>query len=185
MKFGKLTVIRLSVENEKGKPKKWACVCDCDPEREVTVLGSDLRRGGTKSCGCYRKMINTKDLTGQKFNRLTVLERAGNNKSGRSLWKCKCDCGREDVIAIAKNLLNGGKQSCGCLNIDNNIERSTTHGDSKSRMYSIYRGMLQRCNNPNFKYSIIMEARGLWYRLNGQMLMGIATLKFGLWKMDI
>ena len=32
------------------------------------------------------------DLTGQKFGRLLVLERA-ENKYGRTAWKCKCDCG--------------------------------------------------------------------------------------------
>ena len=32
------------------------------------------------------------DLTGMKFGRLTVIERAGKTKQGNALWKCKCDC---------------------------------------------------------------------------------------------
>jgi hypothetical protein len=47
---------RLVVEHHAGsKPKDgtlWSCVCDCG-NRHV-VLGSVLRRGITKSCGCYR-----------------------------------------------------------------------------------------------------------------------------------
>lgn len=34
-----------------------------------------------------------KDLTEQKFNRLTVLELAKRNSSGQIQWECKCDCG--------------------------------------------------------------------------------------------
>ena len=42
-------------------------------------------------------MSKVKDLTGQTFGRLKVLERAGSNKDGRALWLCKCDCGNETV----------------------------------------------------------------------------------------
>ena len=34
-----------------------------------------------------------KDLTGQKFNRLTVLGLGKRNSNGQIQWKCKCDCG--------------------------------------------------------------------------------------------
>lgn len=60
------------------------------------------------------------DLTGQKFGRLTVIERAKNYKSGQSRWLCKCDCGNEKVIAVG-NLKNGHTQSCGCLRKNANI----------------------------------------------------------------
>lgn len=55
------------------------------------------------------------DLTGQKFGRLSVIERAPNNKDGRTMWKCRCDCGNERII-MGKSLRNGHTQSCGCLN---------------------------------------------------------------------
>lgn len=38
------------------------------------------------------------DLTGMKFGRLTVIERAGKTKQGNALWKCKCDCGNETIV---------------------------------------------------------------------------------------
>lgn len=53
------------------------------------------------------------DLTGQKYGRLTVLERA-ENINGRVAWKCKCDCGNE-INVMAKSLRNGNTKSCGCL----------------------------------------------------------------------
>lgn len=33
------------------------------------------------------------DLSGQKFGKLTVINRVGKNKWGSTIWLCKCDCG--------------------------------------------------------------------------------------------
>lgn len=63
------------------------------------------------------------DLTGQKFGRLTVISRAGNDKDGRAKWLCRCDCGNERRI-LGKSLRNGHTQSCGCLNKEVNSKRS-------------------------------------------------------------
>lgn len=57
------------------------------------------------------------DLTGKRFGRFTVIKRAQNNKDGRAMWLCKCDCGNERVV-LGKCLRNGHTQSCGCLNKD-------------------------------------------------------------------
>lgn len=53
------------------------------------------------------------DLTGQKFGRLTVIERAVLNK-GSALWRCRCDCG-SGVVVSSSNLRSGHTKSCGCL----------------------------------------------------------------------
>ncbi len=55
-------------------------------------------------------MRKLRDLTGKKFNRLTVVERA----DGTDLWRCKCDCGNE-TITKGSRLLNQTTKSCGCL----------------------------------------------------------------------
>lgn len=34
-----------------------------------------------------------KDLTGQKFNMLTVLNITDKRQNGSVVWHCKCDCG--------------------------------------------------------------------------------------------
>ena len=38
------------------------------------------------------------DLTGQKFGKLTVIERHGIDKHGHATWRCKCECGSETVV---------------------------------------------------------------------------------------
>lgn len=59
-------------------------------------------------------MGNRRDLTGQRFGRLTVIKEAGRSKQGHCLWLCHCDCGNE-VVAMGSSLFAGYKRSCGCL----------------------------------------------------------------------
>ena len=63
-----------------------------------------------------------KDLTGERFGRLIVIERAEDyvspDGSHSSKWLCNCDCGNE-VVVIGKNLTRkNGTKSCGCLRRD-------------------------------------------------------------------
>ena len=51
-------------------------------------------------------MTHFKDITGQRFGRLTAVERVGNDKRGRALWKCRCDCGCYKVTSL-NSLRNG------------------------------------------------------------------------------
>ena len=56
------------------------------------------------------------NLIGEKFGRLTVLSRAPNDKNGRSMWYCECDCGSEEIKAYRQDhLKSGATTSCGCL----------------------------------------------------------------------
>ena len=64
------------------------------------------------------KLIN---ITGKKFERLTVLERAQNNSSGRACWKCECEC-KNIIIVEGSKLRNGSVKSCGCLRRDRTSE---------------------------------------------------------------
>ena len=64
-------------------------------------------------------MGRIKDLTGEKFGRLTVIKYTGkNDKRGNTIWLCKCDCGNI-VEANAYRLKNDEKKSCGCLYKEN------------------------------------------------------------------
>ena len=59
---------------------------------------------------------NVKNLSGQTFGRLKVIERNGSDKHGKALWKCICECGSEKiVIATTSQLTTSHTQSCGCL----------------------------------------------------------------------
>ncbi len=107
-KFGRLTVISRADNNQKGRTR-WLCQCDCGKQK--TVLASNLIRGNTKSCGCQAHL---KDLTGQKFGRLTVISRADNDQKGRTQWLCQCDCGKQKTV-LSLNLISGNTKSCGCI----------------------------------------------------------------------
>ena len=54
------------------------------------------------------------DLTNQRIGNLLVLEPGPNKGSGRTTWKCLCDCGEFCIIGT-KELRNGDTRSCGCL----------------------------------------------------------------------
>jgi len=49
-RFGRLTVVKKVPS--KNTNARWLCKCDCG--NEITVLGTTLRRGESKSCGCLR-----------------------------------------------------------------------------------------------------------------------------------
>lgn len=55
------------------------------------------------------------DISGRRFGKLVVVERAGSNANGRALWNCLCDCGKS-VVVKGNALLSGNTRSCGCLN---------------------------------------------------------------------
>lgn len=59
-------------------------------------------------------MSKFQNLTGQKFGRLTVIERA-ENKGKNTMWLCRCDCGNKTYVSRT-HLKNGDIKSCGCLN---------------------------------------------------------------------
>lgn len=102
-RFGRLVVID---EYKKGKWITCKCRCDCGTIKEVRKYS--LMHGNTTSCGCIRR----EDMTGQRFGKLVALEYAG-RKYEKTLWKCRCDCGRE-VIVDRANLVRGITTSCGC-----------------------------------------------------------------------
>lgn len=93
-------------------------------------------------------MSNAKELSGQRFGRLTVIERIG-SKNRCILWKCKCDCGNETEV-ISNVLVNGHTKSCGCLKDEAFLKRNTKHGQADTRLYKIWQGMIQRCTNHNY-----------------------------------
>ena len=102
-------------------------------------------------------MSKLKDLTGQTFERLTVVSRAENSKDGQARWNCKCVCGNTTIVS-GVYLRRGKIKSCGCYmrEVIADIGRqSKIHGESKTRLYRVWRGIKQRVNDPNrakYKY---------------------------------
>jgi hypothetical protein len=101
------------------------------------------------------------DLTGQVFGRLTVIEKAKQrDASGRILWRCKCNCGKETFV-ITNLLKKGHTKSCGCLHSDLLSERNKTHGKTYDSIYIVYRNMLVRCVDKNNKQYPNYGGRGI------------------------
>lgn len=53
-----------------------------------------------------------KDLTGQRFGSLTVIEFAGVDKHDHAKWRCRCKCGSK-VVKLGRSLTSGNTKSCG------------------------------------------------------------------------
>lgn len=100
------------------------------------------------------------DLTGQRFGRLTVIEKAGVNKHHASLWKCQCDCGGSTVVA-GSSLKIGNTRSCGCIQRKRTQETLTTHCGSGTRLHRIWKMMKQRCYNKNSADYMRYGGRGI------------------------
>lgn len=94
-------------------------------------------------------MPKLKNLIGQKFNFLLVIDRAANSSDKRTMWKCICDCG--NIVSVRSDLLkSGNNKSCGCYH----KKFLKTHGFKGSPEYSSWQGMKTRCTNskaPNYK----------------------------------
>ena len=57
--------------------------------------------------------LRSSDLAGQRFGRLTAVERIGSDRHAKVLWLCKCDCGGS-TEGISSDLRAGKLRSCGC-----------------------------------------------------------------------
>ena len=99
------------------------------------------------------------NLTGQKFGRLTVVERA-ENRYRQTIWRCLCDCGKT-VEVQGKHLKDGYTTSCGCYRSECLTTRDTIHGFRREKLYEVYKSMKQRCFNPNNKHYSYYGGRGI------------------------
>ena len=101
-------------------------------------------------------------------NNLVYIEESGfkyyDNGTRKRLVKVKCHCG--NIFTTRLNDVRLGKtKSCGCYNIQKIKERSTKHGLSANReehpLYAVWKGIKQRCLNPNQKQYRDYGGRGI------------------------
>jgi sugar diacid utilization regulator len=94
-------------------------------------------------------MPKMKNLLGMKFGRLTVLGLDDQRASdGQARWICLCNCG-ETTVVMGGNLTRGHSKSCGCWMRERMSKLNLTHGKSSLKIYSIWMGMLKRCQSRN------------------------------------
>ena len=111
-RFGHLVVEARTADKKNGF-RIWLCRCDCG--NTVLMDTRWIQRGTKMDCGCITKLpVGAKDITGQRFGRLTAIEPTGMRGYGGCLvWRCLCDCGNY-VDAPLNQLRSGYKKSCGC-----------------------------------------------------------------------
>ena len=97
-------------------------------------------------------MSNLIDLKGQKFGKLTVIERA-ENKGKNTRWLCLCECGNKTIVH-AISLRSGSTKSCGCYKSIAPKLSNTKHGMSHTTTHKIWCDIKSRCfclNDPAYK----------------------------------
>lgn len=147
--FGRLTVLYRTKPPKWVKSKTqtyWLCQCQCG--NFIQVRTGALITNGVQSCGCLHsetasKLMkeylinnpipwNKKDLTDQKFGKLTALENYSHKQ--RSYWKCQCECGNfRDVETY--NLTHQKIFDCGCSNLSNGEYKIKTFLDLNNIIY--------------------------------------------------
>lgn len=172
--FGWLTVIKRA-DSANGR-KRYLCRCKCG--KEVIKFGKYLRNGATTSCGCVRskKFRGTnsrtyKDLTGQVFGKLTVIN-VKNFNNGRANFLCKCECGNMTIVSSG-NLQCGKTKSCGCLKTIDKMLECTNKSLSVERGTSVFGlmrknilKMLNSCNPQGYLIRMARKSsRGILYDL--------------------
>lgn len=160
-KFGRLTAIKI-VPN-KRKDTYWLCKCDCGNTKEVDTYR--LRSGHTRSCGCLEQENREKrkeidELIGKQYAHLLIIKEIPTSKYEIRKVLCKCECGTEKIISL-KDVLNGHTQSCGCYRKKVSAEKMTTHGMSDTRLYKVWRLMIQRCYDKNCSVYSRYGGRGI------------------------
>lgn len=96
---------------------------------------------------------------GEKFNDLTVIgfEHVKRGKTWCWNWICRCKCGMIKSVNPYR-VINGNTKSCGCGKTDRIIKYNNTekvihgyarNGNKRNRLYTIWRGMKERCLNKN------------------------------------
>lgn len=87
------------------------CLCACGTRK--VIAKKHLLSGATRSCGCLRGEGHLVIKPGDRYGRLTVIERMP-NKGKRTVWRCRCGCGNTADVTTTE-LRSGDTKSCGCL----------------------------------------------------------------------
>ena len=85
-----------------------------------------------------------KDITGQRFNKLTATRFLYSKRNQGFFWEFLCDCGNKKILR-AFNVVKGLSKSCGCIR----KKIRETHKMSTSRTYRTWAAMKNRCTNKN------------------------------------
>lgn len=88
-------------------------------------------------------MPRYKDITGQRFGRLTAQYRQPWKRAGKSVWHCVCDCGNEvdvrlEMLTVPKGSQRSKTRSCGCLQAEYFVNPQNGVDYSQSYLGKVY-----------------------------------------------
>jgi hypothetical protein len=127
--FGRWLVLEIHPKRANGGQVQWLCRCTCDTER--VVLGGELRRGGSTSCGCFQreqlaKRVTKHGLSGTRVYHAyqNILQRCRNPNSRAYSWYgargIDIECSFEEFFADVGHPLPG--QSIDRIDNDGNYK---------------------------------------------------------------
>lgn len=97
------------------------------------------------------------DLTGQRFDRLLVIDKYGKKCKNRDIyWNCQCDCGNI-ITTKASRLINGMSKSCGCYRKAIIQNRQTTIDDYEKALESKYRAYKWAADYRNIYFDLSLN----------------------------
>ena len=99
--------------------------------------------------------MKARDITGQTFGHLTAIHEVS-RKRGSHRWEFMCKCGAF-TITDKYAVMSGATKMCRTCA----YASSRTHGLTKSRIYRIWSGMIQRCYNPKVRIYKNYGGRGI------------------------
>jgi hypothetical protein len=154
--------------NSLGIPRLVA-KCQCGVERDYR--GDNIVSGKIKSCGCARFEVDYASFIGKQFEKLLILDFERRAKG--AVFLVQCNCGSTKKWTNAKGVLDGRTKSCGChknalssLRIKELHSRfpngtNSSHRMTGTQVYRAWKGMKNRCYNPNNKKFPHYGARGI------------------------
>lgn len=96
----------------------------------------------TRNCECTRKVRGKPFEKGEKFGRLTVIDRA-KDVGKNAFWNVVCDCGTNKAIQ-ASSLRSPGVKSCGCYLAEKLGRPPEKHGMSRTKEHITWCGIVGR-----------------------------------------
>ena len=186
-RFGRLVVTRFDHFERSGgighKNAYWFCKCDCGNTKIVT--SSSLRNGATRSCGCYRKEVASKNhFKGGKsklYNVLKMMLKRCNDPScefyhnygGRGIkvcdeWSCGLDGyynfrkwaesnGYKDGLTIDRKDNNKGYSPNNCQWVDRKYQSNNKRNNTRVTIDGRTQTLTQWCEEYNVPYSRVRK----------------------------
>ena len=171
-RFGRLLVIDKS--HDWKQSYKWHCICDCG--NECNIIGSNLVRGLTKSCGCLNKeAARQRQLDKKSLNRYDLTSKSyGIGYCNRTDKEIPFYFDLEDYDKIKNyewtyeakegNIITYDATENNCptylhhIIIEKPVDKYVTHIHGKESRYDNRKANLRICDQPQYEWNIPLRS---------------------------